>query len=314
MTIPFPVHFGNGNAPACRAALLPEFDRVAVVILEQPGRPVVVIDHDFVRRLDVTMRAIPPNAAGLVLMSSAERAWVAGADVAYLRGTGEGELRSYLQNASRAFGLLTRVSMPTAAALHAACLGGGLELACHCDGLIACPAEPRADGVVKPWPIGLPEAGLGICPGWGGSLLMPARMEAGPALVRAARGETVTFEEARDLGMFDAVAESKKALLARACEWVMGRRAPVRNAEPSRWIGGAASGLVREGLSRVRGQLMETAPGRAVVGAVEAGLERGWQAGLESERESLIRLVRTAEAMSAMDAFLKRSAPAGRSS
>ena len=40
------------------------------VTLEQPGRPVVVLDHDLIRRLDATLRSVPRDAAGLILASA----------------------------------------------------------------------------------------------------------------------------------------------------------------------------------------------------------------------------------------------------
>jgi hypothetical protein len=45
-----------------------------------------------------------------------------------------------------------------------------------------------------------------------------------------------------------------------------------------------------------------------VVDAVDAGLTRGWQAGLERERGHLVHLRRTPEGAAAIQAFFERSA------
>src|SRR4030095_4414837 len=80
-------------------------------------------------------------------------------------------------------------------AINGAALGGGLELAMHCDGLVAAPPPSRDGAPGKPYPVGLPEAGLGLCPGWGGTNLLPARMDAADAIRRAASGQTMTDDE-----------------------------------------------------------------------------------------------------------------------
>ena len=62
------------------------------------------------------------------------------------------------------FGRIRALPFPTVAAINGACLGGGLELALHCD------ARTIASSVRH---FGFPEVALSIIPGWGGTQLAP---------------------------------------------------------------------------------------------------------------------------------------------
>lgn len=299
-----------------------EFAGVVTVTLEQAGRPVVVLDHDLLRRIDATLRPLVSGTMvggshggksirGLVL-ASASRVFIAGADLKSISQWPDDELHWYLEYGGEVFGLMAKMAFPTAAAIGGAALGGGLEIAMHCDGLIGAPPGPGKDGGPgKPYPIGLPEAGLGLCPGWGGTNLLPARMEAGEAIRRTASGETMLFEQAVDAGLFDAVAPEAGLLLDTAKRWVVGAGAAVvaerRDGVPLRWIGrnATASGTLTA-LDRVRPELGAGGPARAVARAVDNGLSAGWAAACAVEREELVRLRHTPEAKKALEAFFAR--------
>jgi len=294
---PFPIQAVEGDSS------------IVVVRLDQ-GRPVVVLDHELIRRLEATLSALPKSATGLVLASAGERAFVAGADLKAIQQLGDAELHKYLEYAA---GMLVELPYPTVAAINGAVLGGGLELAMHCDGLVA---APSAGG--RPYPVGLPEAGLSICPGWGGTNLLPARMEPGEAIRRTAAGEPMTYDQAVAAGVFDAVAPSPGDLMATAVRWVaQARKAPrpMREGAPLRWIGrasakGSPAEVVRA-LDRIRPELPDTDSARAVAEAVDAGLTRGWKAALQVERDRLVRLRSTPAGKAAIEGFFARSGGKG---
>lgn len=290
------------------------FERIAsgthagagVLRLEQAGKPVIVLDHDLIRRLDASLDSLPSGLTGLVLASASERVFVAGADLKTIVEWDDAQLDKYLAYGQKVFGRLSQLPFPTAAAINGAALGGGLELAMHCDLLVA---APSASG--KPYPVGLPEAGLCICPGWGGTNLFPARIEPKNAIARAATGQTMTFDQARDAGMFDAVAAEPTRLIETAFEALASVRSKgriERDGAPSRWIGRprfASSTLAA--LDAVRPTLPETESAEGVCRAVDAGLSRGWQAALDAERATLVRLRRTPAGAAAIRAFFERS-------
>jgi enoyl-CoA hydratase/carnithine racemase len=283
---------------------------VAIVRLEQPGKPVVVLDRGLIERLEATLRALPTGLTGLVLASASERVFVAGADLKSIQELDDAGLHEYLEYGARVFGMLAQLPFPTLAAINGAALGGGLELAMHCDGLVA---APSASG--KAYSVGLPEAGLSICPGWGGTNLLPARMEPGEAIRRTATGQPMTFDEAKAAGLFDAAAGSAAELIPACLAWLGSARAPQRDGAPLRWIGRATGkGSPAEtvnALVRVRPELPSTDSARAVADAVDAGLTHGWQAALKVERERLVHLRNTPAGRAAIQAFFAKAAGKG---
>lgn len=278
---------------------------VVVVRLEQPGRPVVVLDHDLIQRLEVTLGGLGTDVAGLVLASASERVFVAGADLKSIQQLGDDQLLKYLAYGSRVFGMLANLPCPTVAAINGAVLGGGLEMAMHCDGLVAVPSVSG-----KPYPVGLPECGLSICPGWGGTNLLPARMDPGEAIMRTASGKPMKYDEAVEAGLFDRVADTSGGLIEAAMAWLAERRdagITKRDGAPLRWNGRpqCAADVLR-GLDVIRGELPETEAALAVADAVDVGLAQGWSAALETEQQHLVRLRNTAEGKAAIEAFFTK--------
>lgn len=283
------------------------FAGICTIRLEQPGRPVVVLDEELIRRLNASIDALPSDCTGVLLASASERVFVAGADLKTIVDLDDAGLDRYLAYGQRVFGRLSQLPFPTAAAINGAALGGGLEVAMHCDALVA---APSASG--KPYPVGLPEAGLSICPGWGGTNLLPARMDRAEAIRRTATGKPLTFDEAQEAGLFDVVAESASELEQTAKAWIADRARAgkvERDGAPSRWIGrtGVASAALTA-LDEVKPDLPETGAAAAVVDAVNAGLTRGWKAALETERRHLVRLRSSPEGAAAIKAFFEKSA------
>lgn len=283
------------------------FAGIAVLRLEQAGRPVVVLDEGLIQRLEASLLAVPAGCVGLVLASASERVFVAGADLKSISELSDAALDRYLAYGQRVFGMLAKLPFPTAAAINGAALGGGLEVAMHCDALIACPS---ASG--KPYPVGLPEAGLSICPGWGGTNLLPARIAPADGISRTATGRTMSIDEARGASMFDDFAPTAQELLPTAKRWIINRAKegrPERDGVPSRWIGRPRSAAAcLQALDACRGALPPTGSARAVLEAVEAGLTQGWQAALDCERKHLIALRASPEGKAAIQAFFERSA------
>lgn len=278
--------------------------RVAVLWLDPGDKPVVVLNEHVLARLDATLEGFDPEGfAGLVLASRSPRAFVAGADLKSIMAMDDPALDAYLAFGQRVFGRLSQLPISTAAAIGGAALGGGMELAMHCDLLVG---APRADG--KAYPVGLPEAGLGICPGWGGTNLLPARLDPGQAIEMTRAGRPVVFDEAMKAGVFDAVT-TPEDLVSVAADRVAEAACPDRDGAPSRWIGRTAP-AVRGALESLPAP--ETEAGVAVDGCVVAGLQDGWQASLDAERSALVRLRGTDEARGRIEAFFASRSGAGR--
>ena len=283
---------------------------VVTVVLEQPESPVVVLNDALIAALERTLQALPRDVAGLILASGSERVFVAGADLKTIMAWNDDQLHRYLELGARTFGMLANMPFPTVAAINGAALGGGLEIAMHCDALVA---APSASG--KPYPIGLPEAGLRICPGWGGTNLLPARINPAEAINMTASGTPTNFDHAKELGLFDAVAESADALHDACVDWIAANpKAPQRDGAPSRWIGRSATApAVLSALDDVTQDLPDHDAARAVAEAVGVGLNKGWEAACRRERELLVHLRSTPDAKAAIDAFFAKSAAKAKS-
>jgi enoyl-CoA hydratase/carnithine racemase len=266
---------------------------LGVLTLEPNQGPMVILDRPLIERLEATLTSLPAGLKGLVLASGSSRVFVAGADLKAIMAMDHAELESYLAFGQRVFGLLCKLPFPTVAAINGAVLGGGLELAMHCDALVAANPPAKEGQPGRPYPVGLPEAGLAICPGWGGTNLLPARMDPVDAIRRTCAGQTMLVGEARAAGLFDAFAEDAAGLIDTAKNWLrthadahIGRT----DGQPLRWIGRPDR---REG-ARVAVDVADvgsrTDEGTACLKAVRAGLETGWAEALKVEREELNRL------------------------
>jgi enoyl-CoA hydratase/carnithine racemase len=288
-----------------RVIEVPDQGPILVLTLEQGDRPVVVIDESLLNRLDATLAAMPRDLAGFILESSAPRAFVAGADLKAIMAMDDPSLHRYLEFGASIFQRIADLACPTVAAIDGACLGGGFELASHCDALIAV-VDPDA----KPYPIGLPEAGLKICPGWGGTNLLPARIDAKQAIVATAIGKPFNAHSAHELGMFDAICGSREDLIQTSIDWISSQRRGHTDAgTPMHWIGTDQHYTrVQAGLDAARRVLDPTPHGDAVLDCVHTGLKEGWKGALQNERDELVRLRHTAPAQEAIESFFARPA------
>ena len=92
---------------------------------------------------------------------------------------------------------LANLSVPTVAAIHGDCLGGGLELALACSARIATDS-PRTK-------LALPEVMLGLLPGAGGTRRLPRLIGLPDALDMMLTGRNIRPKKALKLGLVDKV-------------------------------------------------------------------------------------------------------------
>ncbi|WP_375258049.1 enoyl-CoA hydratase/isomerase family protein [Citreimonas sp.] len=138
----------------------------------------------------------------VVLSAAPARAFCAGADIAeWGDHTPRDFARHWVRAGHRAFDRLARLARPTVAALHAHAFGGGLELAAACDARVLGPRTTLA----------LPEAGLGIVPGWSGTQRL-LRLMGEPAVKEMALfGRRIPAERALALGFAAEIADDAGA-------------------------------------------------------------------------------------------------------
>lgn len=279
-------------------------DGLVTLWLEQSDRPVVVLDSDLLKAIDATLDEIGTDASGLIL-ASRSRVFIAGANLAEIMDLDDTALDAYLKFGSRVFGRFTTMPCTTVAALNGAALGGGLEIAMHCDRLVAAaPVARDPETPAKPYLVGLPEAGLSICPGWGGTCLLPARMDAGRAIEATATGRPFKVDAAAELGLVELVPADQ--LMSRAASLAAEPKASPRS-EPISIAEASKRDAGRTALDGITSDLPGTQAAEAVAACVRAGVTSGWDACLEAERANLIRLRNTEEGREAIAAFFAKS-------
>lgn len=276
-------------------------DGLVTVWLGQPGANVVVLNSWLLDQLHLFFDELEKDAPrGLAILSASSRVFIAGADLAEISQLDDHALTAYLVNGSEALARISALPCPTVAAINGAALGGGLELALHCDGIVA--AVPALDA--KPYHIGLPEASLGICPGWGGTQMLPARIDPAQAIVMTANGETRTLMEFPP-GLIDRMIDNEDDLHEAALHWLDGQiESP---AESPKHIDKTNADAVAAALKAVEAMLPRTPAAHAVVEAVRVGIADGFAEGLAAERRLLVSLRHTPEAQARIAKFFARS-------
>ena len=281
-------------------------DNIAVLsLIPNPNKPrggVVVLDRWLIDSLDATLRQLSQqDLSGLILQSASERVFVAGADLAEIDALNDADLDMYLRAGSVAYGRISALAFTSVAIIHKAALGGGLELAMHCDALISALPAPGE----KSWKVGLPECGLGICPGWGGTMMLAARMDISKAITSTCVGAPFDASDipaglyAKHIGAGESAVDVAAAWI-HANPKVQTRRSPLSVADEQ------FHQATTTALEHLEKQLPNTAAARAVVNAIHVGLQHGFQAGVLCEQKHLIELRHTPEARARLDAFLKR--------
>lgn len=207
------------RVPATRRLHLRLVEGVAVISFDHPDKSANVIDAEFLNELETALRAVARlQVNGLVFVSSKPSVFLAGADLESL-GRLHGEtLEAVVARGQAVFSRIASVGVPTVAAIHGACLGGGLELALACDRRIA-----SDDPATK---LGLPETQLGLLPAWGGSTRLPRLIGLPKALDLILNGKQVSAKHARKLGLIDEVVP-KERMTERAIA-LLGSAAPKR--------------------------------------------------------------------------------------
>lgn len=269
------------------------------------GSPVVVLNRAMLSAINHALdqlRESPPK--GFVLASDS-KVFIAGADLKEIMGLTDAELHDYLRFGQRVYQRIAALPCTTIAAINGAVLGGGLEIAMHCDHLIAAAPAAMADKPARPYPIGLPEAGLSICPGWGGTNLLPARMGPARAIRMTATGQTFTINDAAEAGLVEEMVPADE-LLTRARAHAL-RPKHVARPRPRCIEDTERREAARAALAHVLPELPDSQAARAVADCVRIGLEKGWPAALDAEREHLVRLRGTHEGKAAIEAFFARS-------
>ncbi len=172
-------------------------DRIATITVNRPDK-LNALNDEVMAEIDAAfIRAGDDESCGVVILTGAgEKAFVAGADIGELatqtvRGGKAKSLRG-----QRVLARIESLGKPVIAMINGFAFGGGLELALACH-LRTLAAETR---------IGLPEVGLSIIPGYGGTQRLPRIIGRGRALEMILTGKPIDAETAEKFGLVNRVA------------------------------------------------------------------------------------------------------------
>src|ERR1700726_1615729 len=194
-------------------------DRVCVLAFDRPDSGANIFDTDTLKELNEHIDLIERDKSlrGLIIQSAKKSIFVAGADLkTLLQQAQTGELRAFIAEGQRIFNRIAALKIPTVAAVHGACAGGGYEITLACDYRVA-----SDDPATR---IGLPETTLGLVPAWGGSTRLPRLIGAERAAEVILKGKLHSAREALKLGLIDEVVPREKLLEVARKKLLEGKR------------------------------------------------------------------------------------------
>ena len=138
----------------------------------------------------------------VILTGEGDKAFSAGADIAYMSTISPIEAESYAKLGHLLTYTVENCSKPTIAAVNGFALGGGCELALACDVRIAADTAK----------MGQPEVTIGVCPGWGGTQRLQRIIGISQAKDLIYTGRLAKADEAKEMGLVNKVVELPKLM------------------------------------------------------------------------------------------------------
>lgn len=301
---------GNGKHTSM-LSLEKRSDGVAVIRMDVPGESMNTLQQSFGEEFGQMFEELDQSSdvRAVVFTSGKPGSFIAGADVKMLGKVRTAhDARELSRAGQRGMDRLEAFRLPVVAAIHGACLGGGLELALACHGRVA-----SDDKKTK---LGLPEVQLGLLPGAGGTQRLPRLVGVQAALDLMLTGKQLDGKRAKKIGLVDEVVP-EAILLEVAC----GRALSLADAKATdkKRSGFDASKLAdrllgETGLGRkilfdqAKKKLLEKTRGNypapeRILEVIKTGLEKGMARGLEAEAEAFGELVVSPEAAQLMNIF-----------
>jgi enoyl-CoA hydratase len=171
-------------------------DNVTIVTISRPEK-YNALNRAVLSELDSVFRSLTADASvrAIVLTGAGDKAFVSGADIGELAPLDTRGAEEASRFGSDIFRRIELSAAPVIAAVNGFALGGGCELA------LACHIRYASDNAK----FGLPEVGLGIIPGYGGTQRLPRIVGLGRANELIATGRMIDAEDALRIGLVNKV-------------------------------------------------------------------------------------------------------------
>lgn len=244
---------------------------VAVLTLNDP--PANTYSYEMMQQLDARIleARMDERVQVIVLTGSGEKFFCAGANIQMLSSVTPEFKYYFCLHANETLGRLEQTSKLVIAAINGHCVGGGLEVAMAADLRVA----RRNAGKM-----GLPEVGLGVLPGTGGTQRLARLVGKSRAIELMATGELFDFEKGETLGLVNQIfdAESGEAFMSQVLDYAHQFTTPGKAAR--------AVGRIKR--------------------AVQTGAEIPFESALALERELQQQLFLSEDAREGLDAYMNK--------
>lgn len=276
-------------------------DNVGVITVDVPGEKLNTLKSEFVGQIKaiISQARRNPHLAGLVIISGKPDSFIAGGDISMIAACQSAtEAEELARQGQHVMAEIASLSVPVVAAIHGACLGGGLELALACHQRV-CTLDEKTR-------LGLPEVQLGLLPGSGGTQRLPHLIGASRALDLILTGKKLRAKQALKLGLVEE-AVPQTILLETAVNRVLKGRKP-QKALPlrERLLNGPAGRALLFTLAAKRAEVKSRGNYPAIkkiLSVVRIGMHQGHSAGYAAEAKAFGELAMTPESAALRSLF-----------
>jgi enoyl-CoA hydratase len=173
-----------------------------IAVLEINRPPANAYNTELLKELDeaVLSARFDDNVHAIVITGKLEKFFSAGADIKLLGSATFSYKNNFALHGHEVLMRIENTPKIVIAAINGHAQGGGLEIAMACDIRIG-----KKDG----GRIGLPEIGLGVIPGMGGTQRLPRLVGKGRAMELCATGKLIAFEEGLEMGLINHIYEKE---------------------------------------------------------------------------------------------------------
>lgn len=178
-------------------------DKILLVTIDRP-KELNALNTATIKELGQVMDAVYERSEimGVIITGAGEKAFVAGAAIGEIAALHATNAEAFSANGQAVFAKIAACKKPVIAAVNGFALGGGCELAMACHIRVASQTAK----------FGLPEVGLGVIPGYGGTQRLAELVGKGKALELIMTGDMLTASEALSVGLVNHLAASQQGI------------------------------------------------------------------------------------------------------
>src|SRR6476659_1038450 len=234
---------------------------ICLLTFDRPESGANIFDGATLTDLDQQLDFIEEEVSleGVVILSAKKSIFIAGADLKTLLHQAQtGEMGGFIAEGQRIFNRLAALKIPTCAAIHGACAGGG------------------------------PETTLGLIPAWGGCTRLPRVIGAEKAAEVIVKGKLYSAQEAKQLGLVDEIV-SREQLLEAARKKLRDSKRPSPSPLPQGEAEGAAAGEGKTSAPRASGNPAAACAREVITKGLSGTVEHA----LRMEHDTIVELGET---------------------